>query len=77
MRRLTASGYVMSQASFLEPEEFVYGPYETYQVPIKTIEATTGLDFGRLRQRDPLRDQDEAAPPQLGDFAEIRFVSDA
>ena len=75
--KLTATGYVMSQASYLKPEEFVYGHYDTYQFPIKTIEAKSGLDFGRLRQHDPLRGQDEVALSTLGDFADIQFVSDS
>jgi len=72
--KLTATGYVMSQASFLEPEEFVFGQHETYQIPIKTIEARTGLSFGSLTRRDPLRELEEEAPAQLTDFDQIQFL---
>jgi endonuclease G len=70
---LTATGYLMSQASFLEPEEFVFGRHETYQVPITTIEAKAGLSFGALSDRDPLRGQEEAPVVQLTAMDQIRL----
>ena len=71
--KLTATGYLMSQASFLKPEEFVYGTFETYQIPIATIEQKTGLSFGTLRRRDPIRQLEEAAPARLTSPNQIRF----
>lgn len=74
--KLTATGYLMSQASFLRPEEFVYGQHETYQVPIKTIEKKTDLSFGALSGKDPLRGPGvEAAPPRLTSFDQIQFTN--
>lgn len=78
-RQLTATGYTMSQRKFLRPEEFVFGEFvfgahETAQVPIRTIEAKTGLDFGTLSRRDPFRGREEALPTELTDFGQIRFV---
>jgi endonuclease G len=32
----------------------VFGEYKTYQVQITKIESLTGLDFGNLRNFDPL-----------------------
>jgi endonuclease G len=52
--RLSATGYLLSQAQFVENLEFVFGAYETYQVPIKTLEKKTGLIFGDLITYDPL-----------------------
>lgn len=34
--------------------EFNFGEYKTYKVPVAQIEDLTGLDFGELRQHDPL-----------------------
>lgn len=51
--QLSATGYVVSQRDFVQDLEFVFGPYETYQVALVTIEAQTGLDFGDLRAVDP------------------------
>ena len=73
-RRLTATGYVMSQRTFLAEDEFVFGRHETAQVAIASIEARTGLEFGTLRRRDPLRGEEEAVPAELTDFSQIRFV---
>jgi endonuclease G len=71
--KLTATGYLMSQASFLEPEEFVFGRFDTYQIPITSIEKKTGLSFGTLSRADPMKGQEEAAVPRLTDLAQIRF----
>lgn len=70
---LSATGYTMSQEDFLREEEFVFGQHETSQVPIATIEQQTGLSFGDLVDRDPLRDLEEALPGPLTDFRQIRF----
>jgi endonuclease G, mitochondrial len=34
--------------------EFVYGQFKTYQVPIAQIEKKSGLNFGKLKDFDPL-----------------------
>jgi endonuclease G len=74
---LCATGYTMSQRTFLDPEEFVYGEYETSQVPIRLIESRAGLTFGSLSRRDPLAGaHPEAATMPLSDFNEIQFVPD-
>lgn len=55
---LHATGYVLSQGRMirdLTEAAFVLGAYRTYQLPIRQIEAATGLDFGAaLREADPL-----------------------
>jgi endonuclease G len=73
-KKLTATGYVMSQEDFLAPEEFIYGQYETRQRPIREIEELAGLSFGDLARRDPLRRGPEALAPPLTSFEQIVFV---
>ncbi len=54
---LSATGYVLSHGEMLRgltEAEFVLGAYETYQVPLRMIEHSTGLDFGALNAADPL-----------------------
>jgi endonuclease G len=56
-----ALAFLLSQASLIKDspaEEFEVGPYEPFQVPIREIESKTKLDFGHLRDYDPLA-QDE------------------
>lgn len=70
-KKLTATGYVMSQEAFLAPEEFVFGEFETFQVPVKEIEALTGLSFGKLSRSDPLRRRPEGPAPPLTNLEQI------
>jgi endonuclease G len=67
---LCATGYVMSQESFLRPDEFVFGGYKTYQTSIKSIEDRAGLDFGPLAALDPYFGQ-EVVPAPLESFSQI------
>lgn len=55
--RLSATGYVLTQGRMIRhmtEAAFVFGEYQTYQVQVAKIEAETGLDFGRLRDFDPM-----------------------
>lgn len=55
--KLAASAYVLSQGKMLgkfTESAFVFGRYETYQVPVSLVEKETGLDFGNLKQADVL-----------------------
>jgi len=52
--QLSATGYIVSQADWMNDLEFVYGQFETYQIPIKSIEQRTGLNFAQVRPFDPL-----------------------
>jgi len=52
-RRLSATGYILSQRDMITGLEAVYGEFKTYQVPLKRIEKLTGLDFGKLPSFDP------------------------
>ncbi|TKI12518.1 endonuclease [Bacillus wiedmannii] len=51
---LSATAYLQSQKNLIDNLEFAYGKYKTYQVPVSKIEALTGLNFGELRNHDPI-----------------------
>ena len=70
---LCATGYTMSQKSFLGEEEFVFGSHENNQRPIKEIERRAGISFGRLAELDPLKDQPESVMAPLTRPSQIRF----
>ena len=53
-KRLSATAYLQTQKNLIEDLEFAFGPYRTYQVPITKIESLTRLDFGNLRDHDPV-----------------------
>ncbi|MEO1043808.1 MAG: DNA/RNA non-specific endonuclease [Pseudomonadota bacterium] len=68
-----ASAYLLSQGQLIQQllqdrgvtestEGFVFGEYKTFQLPVRTLEGITGIDFGELRNFDPL-DQDETESP--------------
>lgn len=52
--QLSATAYLQTQKNLIINLDFAYGGYRTYQVAITTIESLTGLDFGELRQYDPI-----------------------
>jgi endonuclease G, mitochondrial len=82
--KLCATGYEMNQKSTLQPEEeFVFGAFTSpqlgiaTQVPIRSIEAKSGIGFGNLASVDPLGGDEEAVagpPAPLLAFEQIRFV---
>ena len=73
-RTLSATAYLQTQKNLLEDLEFAYGAYRTYQVPVSRIEAITGLDFGSLRDHDPLADTESAARARvIGHETDIRL----
>lgn len=51
---LTAAAYLLSQGELLRapPEEFVFGEYKTFQLPVSELEERTGLELGELRDHD-------------------------
>ncbi len=53
--RLSASAYLQSQVDLLGDLEFVFGEFKTYQIEVAEVERRTGLNFGKLRERDPMR----------------------
>ncbi|MBK7477371.1 MAG: DNA/RNA non-specific endonuclease [Haliscomenobacter sp.] len=72
--QLTATGYTISQENYLRNDEFVFGEFMTYQVPINLIEKKAGISFGALSKADPLKDdifETISAPVQS--VRQIRF----
>ncbi|HVL38282.1 MAG TPA: DNA/RNA non-specific endonuclease, partial [Fimbriimonadaceae bacterium] len=66
---LSATAYLLSQEELIrglevEPEEFSYGAYKTFQVPVSRIEQLTGLSFGGLVDVDPLAQQEATMLPR-------------
>jgi endonuclease G len=64
--KLCATGYQMTQETTLQPEEeFVFGAFTSpqlkvaTQVSIRSIEARSGLTFGKLAGADPLAGSEE------------------
>lgn len=55
-----ALAFILSQASLIKnlpAEDFEVGPYKPFQVRIRDLENKTKLDFGDLRNHDPLENQ--------------------
>ncbi|HVQ36822.1 MAG TPA: DNA/RNA non-specific endonuclease [Pyrinomonadaceae bacterium] len=71
---LCATGYTMSQRSYLQEEEFIFGQHETAQRSISSIEQQAGLDFGPLSAVDPLQTANESFATELTNFSQILFV---
>ncbi|HNR06204.1 MAG TPA: DNA/RNA non-specific endonuclease [Saprospiraceae bacterium] len=72
--KLCATGYTISQEDYLNMEEFIFGEFQTYQVPIRWIEKKAGISFGKLRTIDPLAaDVFESIPSPLQSLRQIRF----
>jgi len=72
---LTATGYLMSQATFVTGQEFVFGAHETAQRRVAELEGLTGLSFGPLAALDPLpAHAEELAAGPLRDFSQIVLV---
>ena len=52
---LSATAYLLSQDSLVQglEEEFSFGAYKSFQVPIRRVEELTGLGFGDLKDAEP------------------------
>ena len=61
----------MSQADLITDLEFVFGQMKTYQVPVTTVEAKTGLTFGRLSNHDPIGSQEGLPVREIGSASDI------
>lgn len=71
--KLSATGYVVSQADLVTNLEFAYGQVRTYQVSLARIEAVTGLNFGSLRLADPLGREEGIDVRELTTGTDIRL----
>jgi endonuclease G len=76
-RTLSATAYLLSQEALVQglEEEFTYGEYKTFQVPVKRIEALTGLGFHHLTEHDPLAG-DESSMLESTELHEIACFED-
>jgi endonuclease G len=75
---LSATAYLLSQAELIAGlevalEEFSYGAYRTFQVPVRTIEERTRFSFGTLADADPLAGLEADRADEIRDFDEIRL----
>ena len=82
---LCATGYLLKQQQSLQREqEFVFGAFESTrlkvaaQVPIRWIEARTGISFGALRDVDPFASNEEGVEdddgPLLQTLDDVQFL---
>ena len=53
-KSISSTAYLQTQKQLIENLKFIFGEFKTYQVQIKKIESLTALDFGDLRNFDPL-----------------------
>jgi len=76
-RTLSATAYLLSQEALIQgiEEEFAFGEYKTFQVPIRRIEALTGLSFHNLSDYDPLAG-DESAALESTELHEVESFED-
>jgi len=52
--KMSSTAYLQTQKQLIADLKFVFGEYKTYQIQITKIESLTGLNFGNLREFDPL-----------------------
>ena len=72
-KELSVTGYILSQTDLLTNLEFVFGQFRTYQLPVSKIEELTKLDFGKLKDSDPLYKQESFAIRELTSLDQITF----
>jgi endonuclease G, mitochondrial len=65
---ISSTAYLQTQKQLIEDLKFVFGEYKTYQVKITKIESLTGLDFGNLRNFDPLL--------KIKDIVPVKIIND-
>ena len=74
---LSATAYLLSQAELIEgleaDEEFSYGAYRTFQVPVARIQDLTGLTFGELVRADPLDGEEAAVLREIAGPEDLRL----
>ena len=68
---LSVTGYMITQRDFLDDLEFAFAQHETFQVSLAEVERQTGLDFGDLKDHDPLATRESRAFVPLADLSQI------
>lgn len=71
--KLSATAYLQTQKNLIEDLEFAYGEYKTYQVPLTKIESLARLNFGKLRNFDPLAAIEGTVGRVIEEAADIRL----
>ncbi|MEM8680784.1 MAG: DNA/RNA non-specific endonuclease [Planctomycetota bacterium] len=61
------TAYLLGQAAFLTDIEFAFGEFKTFQTSVAKIEELTDLDFGQLRNHDPLHGTESASELEIMD----------
>lgn len=69
--KLSATAYMISQKDLISNLEFVFGQFKTYQLPVASVENLTGLDFGNLKNYDPLKSVEGITTRELTRLGEI------
>ncbi len=62
---ISSTTYLQTRKQLIEDLKFTFGEYKTYQVPITKIELLTKLDFGNLRNFDPLSKRKDIIPVKI------------
>lgn len=76
-QELLASAYLLSQESIMPVEGFRFGPFKTYQVPLRHIEEEAGIKFPKaVRDADVFRDTEAEALARALRFLEINSPED-
>ncbi len=71
--RFSATAYLLSQEDQLDNFEspFAFGSYKTYQISISEIEQLTGLDFGEVKNGDPMHGKETISRKEIRELEEI------
>jgi endonuclease G, mitochondrial len=74
---LLTSSYLLSQEGFMPLEGFRYGPFKTYQVPLRRIEALADLTFSpEVQEADVFNGSEFEEMIQTARYVEIQGASD-
>ncbi len=75
--KLLVSAYLLSQEGFMPVEGFRYGPFKTYQVPLRRIEELADLKFSKaIRDADVFSAEEFREMVVLGRYIEINSADD-
>ena len=68
---ISSTAYLQTQRQLIEGLKFVFEEYKTYQVSITKVESLTRLDFGNLRNFDPLSKRKDIPVKIINDEKDI------
>jgi endonuclease G, mitochondrial len=76
-KQLLVSAYLLSQEGLMPEEGFRYGPFKTYQVPVRRIEKLADLKFSKsLRSADVFSDEEITEMFATSRYVEINSADD-